>query len=372
MMQVCEVTTREALGELQPHWEEILRASGDPSPFLSFDWITRWWDYFGRGRELFILAAKDAQGFSALAPFMLSAYRRRGFAFRALELIGAPFRGRCLATRLNLIVGRAAEESLAAIAGHLAKTSRRWDLCSLRALPAESPHIRRLGESAAPRVRFFPANTHKVLFIPTRGLEWEQYLAARNRHFRNWLRGTQSRLPKNGLAPIRQITSQAELEAALPDLAQVCAGSWKAADQVGLFGGDEAITQFLGAFVRRCWEKGELLLTTLSASDKVMAYQLSFCHGGSLWFYDTAYAQEHNQASPGANLVADMIREGFLARAERIDLGPGRHPYKTRWTEETEARTHWMGFHGGLRSRVLQLGFLSAARWRRLRASGKP
>ena len=112
-VRVREVTTGGELSSLGAHWDKVVWQAADTSPFLSLDWITSWWDHFGEGRKLFVLVAEDGDGIAGIAPFVISRYRFLGLPLRVLELAGAPFRGRCLSTRPDLIVRRRAEECLA-------------------------------------------------------------------------------------------------------------------------------------------------------------------------------------------------------------------------------------------------------------------
>jgi CelD/BcsL family acetyltransferase involved in cellulose biosynthesis len=366
-VRVREVTTRGELSSLGAHWDKVVQAAGDVSPFLSLDWITSWWGHFCEGRELFVLMAEDGEGTAGLAPFVISRYRYLGFPLRVLEFAGAPFRGRCLSTRLDFIVGRRAEECLAGFAEKMGEQAGRWDLCSLRGVPADSPHVGRLGELAGSGLALLRAGVHQVPFIPTLGRDWQQYLASRSRSFRYWLRRSQQRAQKAGLGSVERVADPRDVDAIIPHLSRVCQASWKAAHDKGLFLSRDPTAEFLAAFLRRACEEGQLLLTTLSSREEIIAYHIAFFHSGVLWFYDTAYDAEHGRAAPGFSLFAHMIQEGFRSGVDRIDLGPGLQPYKMRWAGDREERANWLGFHRGCRSRVLQLGARWAMRLRHLR-----
>jgi CelD/BcsL family acetyltransferase involved in cellulose biosynthesis len=366
-MQVREVTTRGELSSLDARWGKAVQEAGGVSPFLSLDWVTSWWGHFREGRELFVLVAEDDEGIAGIAPFVISRYRYLGLPLRVLEFAGAPFRGRCLSTRLDLIVARRTEECLAGFAGRMAAQAGRWDLCSLRGVPVDSPHLGRLGELAGSDLTLLRAGVHQVPFIPTLDRDWGQYLAARSRSFRYWLRRSQQRAQKAGLGSVERVADPRDVDPIIPHLSRVCRESWKAAHDKGLFLTRDPTAEFLAAFLRRACEKGELLLTTLSSGDEIVAYHIAFFHSGVLWFYDTAYDAQYGRAAPGFSLFAHMIQEGFSSRTDRIDLGPGLQPYKMRWAGDREERANWLGFHGRCRSRVLGLGARWAMRLRHLR-----
>jgi CelD/BcsL family acetyltransferase involved in cellulose biosynthesis len=367
-LRVREVTTRGELSGLQPQWDEVVQRSGDGSLFVSFDWITTWWDHFDGGRELLVLVAEDDEGIAGIAPFAIGRYRYLRISLRVLEFIGAPFRGRSLSTRLNLIVSRRHEQCLAGFAEAMAGNANRWDLCSLRGVPATSVHLERLSSLQGYPLTLLSAGVNQVAFIPLLGREWSKYLESRSRSFRYWLRRIQQRAEKAGMGPVERVESLRGLEAVLPHLSRVCEASWKAAQDKGMFFSRDATAEFLAAFLRRVCANGGLLLTTLSSHQQIIAYHLALFHSGTLWFYDTAYDTEYGRAAPGFNLFAHMIQEGFRARVDRIDLGPGLQPYKMRWADDREERVHWLGFHRRRRSRLLQFGARWAVRLRQLKA----
>ncbi len=352
-MRVRVLTTAQELTDL-PGWEEAVRASGSASPFLSREWMTTWWECAGAGRALRVLAAEDASGLQGLAPFMITTYRRAGVGVRVLEFVSAPFRGRCLGTRLDLAIAGEEERCLDAFGETLLALAGEWDFFSLRAVPAQSHLVPRLCGLRQPRLRCRVAGVHTVCSVRTEGLTWEAYLRAQTKHFRQWLRSTQKCLPRDAVSGPTWLGTPQEVTAGLPALARVCARSWKQKEAKGLFGGSDATGRFFAAYLPRASAQGTLRLSTLALREEVIAYQFSLLDEAALWFYDTAYQEEHAASSPGANLVADMIRLGFETGAPRVDLGPGLHPYKLRWENSRESRVHWLGFHQGARSRLAQ------------------
>jgi len=76
------ITEAEAFAALAPEWDELLADSDARALFLTWTWISTWWEVFGADRRLYILAARDASGtLLGLAPLMV----QRAFgAFRPI------------------------------------------------------------------------------------------------------------------------------------------------------------------------------------------------------------------------------------------------------------------------------------------------
>lgn len=359
-MRTRLLTTLEALEPWREAWDNLVARASSGSPFLSFDWVSAWWTHFRGTRQLRVLLAEDADGLAGLAPLTLARYRLGGLPARVVEFVGAPLRGRRLATCMDFAIARSPEICRAAFSRALQELSPEWDLCALNGVPVAG-HNSPLGAE----LNCLQTAASEVPCLEVQGQDWEQYLAGRGRSFRYWLRRTARRAQSAGLGPVTRVTSAAELEATLPALSRVCGASWKAAGDRGLFSDSGATAQFLSDYLRRTSDWGKVLLTTLAQADQVVAYHLSFLHAEKLWFYDTAYDQDWEQAAPGFQLFVDMIRTGFDMGVTHIDLGPGLHPYKLRWAEAREARANWLGFHRGWRSRLLARGAQVALSLRR-------
>ena len=53
-------------------WDELAESRKPPSIFLSYDWLAAWWEHFGKGKKLFLLAGFRQNRLIALAPLMIS------------------------------------------------------------------------------------------------------------------------------------------------------------------------------------------------------------------------------------------------------------------------------------------------------------
>jgi len=55
---------------LEPQWKALLAESYSNMPFLSFEWLTTWWDCFGRDKSLrFVLLHRNGR-LVGIAPLM--------------------------------------------------------------------------------------------------------------------------------------------------------------------------------------------------------------------------------------------------------------------------------------------------------------
>lgn len=47
---------------IKTRWDGLLDEIALNVPFYSWTWYERWWEYFGRGNELFIITVEDSGG----------------------------------------------------------------------------------------------------------------------------------------------------------------------------------------------------------------------------------------------------------------------------------------------------------------------
>lgn len=352
-LRVSVAATREELHGLRDQWEAALRAAGEPSPFLGFDWVATWWDHFGDGRQLLALVAEDGEGVVGLAPLTIGRYRFRGLPLRVLEFISAPFRGPCHGGCLDFVVVRRSAECLAAFTDTVLAEAARWDVMSLRNVPAESGCLAELRRGTVRRLTMLCTRVDTVAFIRAGG--WEEFLKSRRHHFRQWLRNSQKAAEKVGLGPPIQLNEPEQIKAVLPELVRVRAASWKGSARARKPEAGDSMTGFLVSLLPRLSAQGQVELSTLSQHDQMVAYWLAFRGPDLLWIYDTAYDQAAADGSPGVKTLAAAIENALESGLSHIDLGPGDQAYKRRWATDYVHRAHWLGFHRGYRSRALAL-----------------
>ena len=71
MITVQEVTTRTGFEQLEPEWNALLTRSASNNIVLTFEWMSTWWQVFGdRGRQLYILVAREGDNIVGIAPLL--------------------------------------------------------------------------------------------------------------------------------------------------------------------------------------------------------------------------------------------------------------------------------------------------------------
>src|SRR5262245_3584031 len=79
-----------ARAALRPAWEELLANSPANAVALTPAWLQAWWETFGPGRELCLLAVSGGGRLLGLVPLLRRTIRHRGLLpLRRLEFLGS-------------------------------------------------------------------------------------------------------------------------------------------------------------------------------------------------------------------------------------------------------------------------------------------
>ena len=99
--------------------------------------------------------------------------------------------------------------------------------------------------------------------------------------------------------------------------------------------------------------RGWIYVALMELGDRPLAWQLGFCCGKKLWYYQTAYDHSFSRLSPGTMLVPAVLDYGFSHGYQEYDLLKGEEPYKMMWST---------GFHETFRLLIWNRHWISRTR----------
>jgi CelD/BcsL family acetyltransferase involved in cellulose biosynthesis len=343
--RVRTIRDEAGLERLQGEWDGLLERSRGGSIFASFAWNSAWWQFFGKGARLYIVAVSDAEGqVYGIAPLML----RRVGLLRRLEFIGTG-----LSDAGDFVLDPDhAEGVLGAIFAYLGRHNRAWDITDLDEVPPYSPLARFL-ETKRPsglRVLALPRNDCPYIPVPA---TWDAYTKTLQRKPRQHLEGFARRVVEETGATFRLVTEEAEAPAAVERFYALHRARWDTKDDEL---NPEHLTPEFVAFLeeacRRSASHGSLRLTELcvpmvddgrQTTDDVdvspsvvrrlssvvpIASWVSFLVNGRWSGYMTGFDPAWSAKRPGKVLHGFVMREAMKEGAFEIDEGRGAEPYK--------------------------------------------
>ena len=304
-------------------WNEAIALSPSHTVFQTRAWLQAWWETFGRG-ELMLLVATKAGRTVALAPWFAEA----GMVFPIgsggsdyLDLLGNVTDPEVLDGLLS-----AARDRCPGFVGyrfyHLPDDSPTG---SLLASAAERLGLAIFdeGEQVAPVVDLAADPEHAFAATRKKSLV---------RH-ENWFR-------RHGELAVRH-TSEASVT--IPDLRQFFeqhVARWSVTPYPSLFQDDQQRT-----FYRRVCElagpEGWLRFTRVMWAGRPIAFHFGFCYRGAYLWYKPTFDLALAARSPGEVLLRQLLLAAIEEGAETFDFGLGDEAFKSRFASSQRTVRDW-------------------------------
>lgn len=350
---------------LEPGWNRLLERSLEPTPFLSYEWMTTWLRRFAGDSKMVVAAAFDEDELLALAPMIV---RRRGVGARFLEIIGTgkvAGRGMGLADRAGFLVDATRPELYARLLDTLCTDLDDWDVMHLKATPADgalADMLRAAELGSGSRSRELPHDSSP--YVPCSGT-WADFLASKSKTFRKTMRKTRNRLER--LPGYRlQCHLGTDSVDVLPRVFELNQRSWKGQAGSALFESAEMQEFFTDLAVALAPRDG-LRVYTITTDTGLVAYEICLhCPaetGDFLVAYDASFDPEMQRFSPGTALSGHILEDAYHDGLAEYDQSRGGHEYKTRWSDLVREERQFVVCRPGV---VPFAGYLTDIRLRQL------
>jgi CelD/BcsL family acetyltransferase involved in cellulose biosynthesis len=340
------VTSLQEFDALARTWSEVMRASGQTSPFLSHDWFACCWRTARpeQRRELWLV--EDSAGPLALLPFARSDVRVHGMPVRKIEFLNAPD-----TPFIDFPATRGIEEITSVVVDWLA-SRRDWDLLSLDKLPPDSATYRALIGAITDRMPWRVADTVKSPYLNLAGT-WEEFLRARTQRFRKTYRNIENRLRRAGDA-IVEVHRDVDPDGALfAEVMTVSRASWKGPRGIAM-ATMQGMPRFFHELTGRASANGWLHLWVLRVNGRAVATEYQIAENGRRYALRADFDASMGDVSPGGYLNQHIVRTLFDDQTvHEYDMGPGTNEYKLRWASGNHESVVLHVYAPSARARIL-------------------
>jgi CelD/BcsL family acetyltransferase involved in cellulose biosynthesis/peptidoglycan/xylan/chitin deacetylase (PgdA/CDA1 family) len=331
-MKIKEIRSEAELRALRPAWEGLLRTSPANTIFLSWEWVTAWWEAYGQSRDLDILAAFDEAGvLRGIAPFLRQRLRRYGQTVPVLSLIGD---GSNDSDYLDLIIASGYEEQVMQAFQACWTDRHRGAVLMLNEIPDCSPNLP-LFRKVATESDCILTETHVDCATVRLPATWEQYLGMLRPRFRTKLRSLLRDLESRPEVRMEFCRTRQDLDRLLPVLFDLHTRRWMQDGKPGVFGWEQK-RRFYRELSPALLDRGWLRLSWLEWKGRILACQYGFVYGVVYFQLQEGYEPASEHWHPGIGLRAWSIREFLKEGLREYDFlgGVGRH--KTDWGAEVK------------------------------------
>lgn len=316
-MHIDVITERSAAEALRPEWDALVGEAPDGSVFLSPEWLLSWWDAYGDGLGMHLVAASEGGRLRALFPLAFRGRRLQGWSNEFTDRSGP-------------LVAGDSREAVEAVARHLADIGRRW----------RSLDLRPLSEQAAPTG--WTADAMGAVGIGRRVTPWMRSPIVDLPEDPAGLDGLVSRsfaatLRRKGRkAEAAGLTAEMHADAAAAaDAFAVSEASWAHREGTGIAStaANRAFyTALAGAAASRGWLRIALLR---EPGGRPVAFEWNLLRGDAAVNLKLGYREDASGSSPG-QVLRPRVMEALVAEGARtFDLLGSDEPYKMHWAART-------------------------------------
>ncbi len=319
------VTNLSQWAKWQAAWSDLVSNSTalEARLFLSYEWLTSWWRFLGRG-QLLVLAVRDGNHLLAAAPLFAAPSPLVPFA-RLLRFVG---NGN--ADYGDFLARRGYEESVKELWQWLFTHRSLWDLIALHELPEESVAWRSLKTLPYPHeigvVLLQGEKCHRVPLDRTNG-NWRQRASKR---LQQQLKRRERQLERLFNQQLHCAQTPEEVEEGMVQLFALHRLRWGQLGQTGVFLSPK-VRSFHRAFARVALQRGWLRLYRLLLNGTIASVYYAFHCDGYAGFYTCGFHPAFSRYSVGKVLLAKLIDEAEREGAAVFDFMRGNETYKAEF-----------------------------------------
>ncbi|MCY7377676.1 MAG: GNAT family N-acetyltransferase [Pyrinomonadaceae bacterium] len=325
---INKASGEDVFSSLRESWQQLFAVS-ECAPFLSWEWLSVWFKWFGAGKTPFIIQVSRENRLIGILPLYLEEKKVLGMRLERLGFIGEAQGG---ADYLDLIAkpeDRA--EILAAIFDFL-KTETSFDVLCLENLASDSATVGFL-QNVVQNEKHLRYDESKTAVCPQINLSggWETVLN-RSRRASNFKRRLKQ-LEKMPGFEFRSLTSPAEIGAAFERFYQLHEKRWEqnggselsGHPQLAAFQREAVLSLAQADLIRfdELWVEGECRASVYGLDD-----------GKTFYYYNAGYDLDWASKSVGLVLIGISIKNAIARSNSLYDFLRGDETYKFDWANQ--------------------------------------
>ncbi|HOX85844.1 MAG TPA: GNAT family N-acetyltransferase [bacterium] len=345
--ELCKTSDRFVA--LAPEWDALLPCSEINDIFFTHEWLTTWWQHYGRTAHLFVILIREGKDLVGIAPLILEKRKIMGLTANFLTNIGKQ-----QSDLSGFILLKERPDILRAILQTLQEQRERWEVFSLHDVPrhlfaAELNNIHTIFDASA---RVLPCEHY---YIDTHG-SWSDYYSALSKNLRKDLHKKQNRLERLGAVRIKRYQGKEVDPNQIETIFQIQGHSYRP----GLFSCSDD-RDFHRALARIAAEKGWLDLTFLTLDDNPIAYRYGFNYAHKYEDWITGFDNRYFPYSVGKTLLLHLLQQCFGDNVHEFQFLRGEEAYKTVWQVQSSEFYHQMVW---ARDKLMRLTQIALPEWR--------
>lgn len=327
MFEIEKIDKYDKLVVLEEEWNLLLNKSEINTIFLTHEWITNWWKYFGQDKELFVLVVKNNDKIVGIAPLMLTVSKILSIKTKKIQFIGTPLSDYC-----DFIIEEEKEKALKAIYNHLLKNRKLWNSISLEEIPAHSSSLSLSKNILKGMTKHFDiVFSNKCLSMTFKGMDYEEL---EKKLKKKDISKNMKYFNKNGSIISYEVTDLSEAYALLNIFFEQHIKIWDKKGIPSMFKEDK-YKEFFINLTNELLPKGKVGIWVLKFNQKPISMQFGFDYNNKYLEYCITYDLEYSKKGPGTILNKFLLENYFQRGYKEVDFSRGTEPYKYRFANKT-------------------------------------
>jgi CelD/BcsL family acetyltransferase involved in cellulose biosynthesis len=301
---------------LEEEWEELYRHCPAATPFQSWAWLYSWWEHYGEGYELRIVAVRSGGLLVGILPLMI----QRRFGFKRLLFIGTG-----ITDYLDLLAREGWESKVAEAGVRALRRLGPWQVADLQELRPEAAAWSFFSMWDGPRIQRWQVNCLVIDAKP-----WDEVLMTISKKSRKMARRTIRGAEEDMVR--HELVEAEDAEEAARRLVALHREAWQGRE-IDPNNLTETYESHMVAAARRMTSRGLGGIGEFHRNGEVIASHLLIfgrTFVGSHTLGSTQKALERYQVSTLE--VWSLVNIALDRNYDHVDLLRGEEPYKVRWS----------------------------------------
>jgi len=312
--------------DFKNNWNNLFSESSFPNFFLTWEWTSLWWKWFGIVGNLRLLVIKEASNVVAIVPLHIHRYLLMpGIKINTLRFVGDG--GPVCPDFLSPILSstRSASDLAEVIGNAILSSTGKWSAVFFSDVLLDSPEVYQLvgvleksctkqiviGE----RAPYLSLSESYGLFLSTLGSRQRESIRRRLRQ-----------ATKRYNVRFECVTSSEGVDCAISDLLSVFKNSKRGVPDQGFNSSD--YFGFHAEIIRTIAKNGWLRLQLLYFDDVPVAFLYGYKFEQTFFFYQTGYDLNYRNDGAGSIILQYSIEQAFIEKCISYEFLRGTEEYK--------------------------------------------
>jgi CelD/BcsL family acetyltransferase involved in cellulose biosynthesis len=358
------IRTNAELRSIEEEWKEVFRRTRCDNTFLSFEWMSEWWNHLGQDHQLFVVTVRDEKGhLAALAPLYISSgpLRIRRLGFLGDRLVGSDY--------LDIIVDDTfMPTAIVCVCRLILEHRREWDYLELSDIRADSiaaTVFRTTLESCGMTPRALFSSMCPYVRLPETP---EVFAANLDPVLRQNMKRRSRALSREGSVEFCTIRDAREIESAFDDLLRLHQARFGVRGCESAFL-DPRVRAFHRGTLKSLSQAGCVRIRLLKLQGRTIAVLYGFSIRQKLLSYQCGIDPSYSRFGVGKLLISFALEDEIRNHGSEFDFLRGNEPYKTDWATGTRQLYTLLFFDEHGKSKIAHTTLLFQESMRRCKAA---